>query len=364
MAPVTSSSTALASSGRPAPPALIPAAQTVGEQRAQLHNTLPAVLNDERRIRANTKEANREDPFGAAFSSAPKSQPHASAKLASDEAAGRAEVKQAVRNEPAREMTARKCLVDLLGCDPDVPRRLRRSPTFSALLAEFAPPRALRRLDEADADREKDRDERQRLDVLRVLSCGDPLDGSGLAHSLDGALEDPNDLEIPILLTAGELKPTFDELEALKLAVKIAQPLSPTDKRLVSAVALANEVIGASPSAETCVSLTKQLEGAVTGLNFPSRYLAENVERALLDARAYKKRLVLGETRIRCDLVIGGASGLPCYVAESVGSKLPLLQSFSVVALVEVRPREDAFESHHEALVVLALGRVLRRVRR
>ncbi|MBL8743544.1 MAG: DUF2169 domain-containing protein, partial [Myxococcales bacterium] len=224
LSPVGFSSSPLSTAGpRPAPPAIVPAAQTVGEQRAQLHNALPAVVSDERRIRAGSKEPARDDPFGAAFTSSPKSQPHASAKLASDEAAGRADVKPVESREPAREMTARKCLVDLLGCDPEVARRVRRSRTFSSLLAEFAPPRALRRLDDGDTERDRDREEKQRLDVLRVLSCGEPLDGSGLAHSLDGALDDPNDLEIPILLTAGDLKPTFDELEALKLAVKIAQ---------------------------------------------------------------------------------------------------------------------------------------------
>jgi len=37
-----------------------------------------------------------------------------------------------------------------------------------------------------------------------------------------------------------------------------------------------------------------------------------------------------------------------------------LLPSFGVIALVELRPREDALESHAEALVVRALGRVIR----
>ena len=353
----------------PPPAAVLPiggmGGQTVGERSTQ-QAVLPAIVNDELRVRANTKtSAKSDDPFNAAFPSSGKATTFASAKLASDDAAGRRDLKPAERGQPSRaDAATRRFLVDLLSFHPEVPRRIRRSKSFVPLLADFSPPRALRRLDEADTERDKDRDERMRLEVLRVLSCGDPLDATGLANSVDLLLDDPNDLEIPLLLTSGELKPSFDEVEALRAAVKIAQPLSTTDKRLVSAVAVANEVLGTSPSTDTALSLLKQLDGAVSALNLPARYLTDSVERALLDTRSYKKRIVLGEPRIRCDLTVAGGTALPCYVPESVGPMLPLLNSFSVVALVEVRPREDAFESHHEALVVAALGRLLKRARR
>lgn len=260
----------------------------------------------------------------------------------------------------------RRVLVDLITVAPDVPKRIRRTKALSALLTDFVPPRPFRRPDEPEAEREKDREERGRFEVLRVLSCGQPLDSAGLSAALDRALEDPNDLEIPLFLVAGELKPTWDEVETLKAAVRVATPLSTNDKRLAATVAVANEAVSASgsPANETVHALYKQLEGALRELNLPSRYLAENVDRVLLEARAYKKRTVLGEPRIRAELALGPSSVWPTYLPEGVGPHLPMLASFGVVALVEVRPREDAAESHAEALVVMALGRVVRSLRR
>ncbi len=373
VAPVLGASVALSRPQAPAPPPAITAGgATIGEQRAQA--ALPALVSDELRVRPASKPDPAVDPFQAAFPTAGKppvlgSGGLKSAKIASDQAAEARPDRPADRRD-AREApesaAERRFLIDLLSFEPEVPRRLRRTKGYATLLADFHPPRAPRRLDEADSERDKDRDERARLDVLRVLSCGDPLEVSALGAAVDMAIEDANDLEVPLLLASGELKPTFDEIEALKAATRIAQPLSATDKRLVAAVAVANEVVAAQvpPSAETAQALFKQLEGAVSGLNLPPRYLAESVERTLLDTRAYKKRVVLGDTRIRCELATPGGSPWPCYVPEPVGTKLPLLTSFPVVALVEARPREDAFESHPEALFVVALGRVLKRARR
>jgi hypothetical protein len=53
----------------------------------------------------------------------------------------------------------------------------------------------------------------------------------------------------------------------------------------------------------------------------------------------------------------------PTYLAEEVSPKLPLLTGFAVLALVEVRPREDAAESQSEALLAHALGRLVRTAR-
>ncbi len=44
---------------------------------------------------------------------------------------------------------------------------------------------------------------------------------------------------------------------------------------------------------------------------------------------------------------------------DSVAASLPLLPSFGVTALCEVRPREDVAETRSEALFAVALGRVL-----
>jgi hypothetical protein len=305
-------------------------------------------------------------PLGATIANLVSGGTVQSAKAASDAAADRERQRRSLSDETASESTTtRRALVDLLSFAPDVPRRIRRTKWMTSLLTDFAPPRPFRRPDEPEPDRERDREERGRFEVLRVLSCGQPVDGSGLGAAIERALDDANDLEMPLFLVSGELKPTWDEVEMLKAAVRVAQPLATNDKRLTAAVTVANDAASAStpPSTETAAALSRQVESALRDLSLPPRYFAENVERILLEGRAYKKRTVLGELRIRCDLALGGTQW-PTYLPEAVGAHLPMLPSFGVVALVEVRPREDASESHAEALVVTALGRVVRALRR
>jgi hypothetical protein len=291
--------------------------------------------------------------------------PFDSAKEASD-AASRAERRE--REQPKREVAEvavvrRRALVDLLAFDPALPRRLKRSKAFAEVLADFVPPRVPRRPDEPESD--KDRDERGRLDVLRVLSCGVPIDTSDLAGAVERSLDDANDLEIPLFLVAGDLRPTLDEIEALRAGVAVAQPLSGSDKRVGAAVAVAAEALAAPnpPMRQTAVSLLRQIEAATASLSLPPRYVAEQVEHALLTNRRYRKPTILGETRIRTELTSGTGTAYPTYLSDAVASRLPMLTSFPVVALVELHPREDAGETSQDCLVVTAVARVVRTAR-
>ena len=364
------------------PPAIV-RPTTVGEQR--VGTALPAITADVVRAQQAKNDARPSDrppgdnPFSSAFGRAEargdvlrpsdKGQTiaHSSAKAASDSAAEleKAQAKAARESEVAPAVQ-RRVLVDLLSFEDALPRRLRRSRVHSALLKEFAPPRAFRRADDADAEREKEREDRSRLEVLRVLSCGAPIDGAGLHAALDAQLDDANDLEIPIFLAAGELKPTMDEIALLKATIRIAQPLANSDKRFQATLTVAAEAAKAdtAPPAETVNALLRQIEGATRELSLPPRYFTEAVERSLLENRCYKKRVVLGQPRIRAEFALSTGTTMPIYLPESVGQHLPLLPSFTAVALVEVRPREDASESAADALVALALGRVVRTVRR
>lgn len=296
---------------------------------------------------------------------AAKHTPFDSAKDASD-AALRAErrdrearEKRAESSEPV--VVRRRALVDLLAFDGALPRRLRRAKAFAEVLADFSPPRVPRRPDEPESDR--DREERGRLDVLRVLSCGVPVDD--LATAVERGLDDANDLELPLFLVGGELRPTFDEVEALRAAVAVAQPLAGSDKRVGAAVAVANDALASSNPIprQTAVGLLRQVESATASLSLPPRYLAEQVEHALLVNRRYRKPTILGEGRVRADLVTSAGTTYPAYLSEAVSLRLPMLLSFPIVALVELHPREDAAETAADALLVTALARVVRTVR-
>jgi hypothetical protein len=114
------------------------------------------------------------------------------------------------------------------------------------------------------------------------------------------------------------------------------------------------------PRSDTALGLARQIEVGSASLSLPPRYVASEVERALLEGRKYKRRTLLGAARVRADLLIGrDASPFPFYVLDSVAASLPLLPSCPVTALCEVRPREDVAETASEALFAVALGRVL-----
>lgn len=304
-------------------------------------------------------------PLGVPSNSAPAL---SSARAASDAAAdadGKRDPKAGWLDPKPAPTIARRAMIDLLHFEPSVPRRLRRSKSHAALLGELGPSRALRRADEREADAEQERDERARLDVLRTLSCGIELDLPALRSAVEVALSDPTDLEIPLFLVAGDLRPSFDDAELLKAAARAAQPLAANDKRLAATLTVANELASSAVPAppETLAAVYKQIESAVLQSNLSSRFLSDAVERSLLDQRAYKKRLVLGHSRIRADFIFPGGVSLPAYIPESTGPMLPLLPSFPCVALVELRPREDLLEQNADSLVIVALGRVLRRLR-
>ncbi|MFO0617939.1 MAG: DUF2169 domain-containing protein [Polyangiaceae bacterium] len=261
--------------------------------------------------------------------------------------------------ERSASAVARRVIVDLLAFDPAVPKRLRRSKVHAPLLVDAEPLRAPRKVD--DPAGEADAQDRARLDVLRVLSSGSPLAMEEIDASFEALLDDPIDFELPLYLVAGEIRPSMDEIETLKVAVDLAKPLAGVNKRVLAAISAIGEALGRSAPlvSDGAATLWKRLDAATAELSLPPRHFADLVERTLLEARSYKRRTLLGAPRIRAEIALG-RTALPIYLPESVGAQLPLLPAFPCVALVELRPREDAFETHPTALVAFALGRVLR----
>lgn len=282
------------------------------------------------------------------------------AKAASDAAAALAARVAAVQAAPLERAAAitRRAIVDLLSFDPGVPTRLRRSKPHAQLLNDLDAPRVPRKVDVAVKEEPEDR---ARLDVLRVLSCGAPLGPDELDASFDALLDDPHELEVPLFLVTGEVRPTMDEVETLRVAVELAKPLAGVNKRMLAGIAAGSDALGRAGGlmADSAAALYKRLEMATSELSLPPRHLADLVDRTLLEARSFKKRTLLGSTRIRAELTIGRLT-LPIYLPDSAASHLPLLPVFSLAALVEFRPREDASEQNPTALVAFALGRVLR----
>ncbi|MEO5727987.1 MAG: hypothetical protein ABI134_10280, partial [Byssovorax sp.] len=287
-------------------------------------------------------------------------------KAASDAAAGRETTREASSPLGARDLASRTvrrlAVVDLLSFDPKIAARLRALKRFAPILAPALRTGSLQGVDAPRAE-VPDRD---RADVLRVLSCGPPVSAADVRSALADSLDDLVDLEPPFVLVAGELRPLFDEVETLRAAVAIARPVAGGDKKLLATLAIAEESLASPvpPRSDTALGLSRQIEQASVSLSLPARYVASEVERVLLEGRKYKRRTLLGAARVRADLIVGREGAVfPLYVLDAVASSLPLLPAYPVTALCEVRPREDVAEAQGEALFAVALGRVLHGLR-
>jgi hypothetical protein len=250
----------------------------------------------------------------------------------------------------------RQALVDLLGFDPSLPARLRRTPALTA--SKILDP-AADRATPPRPDDARSREDRDRSDVLRVLSFAEPLDLGRARGLLEEAFADPSQLDLPLIVVAGALAPAHDDMEVLRATLAVGSPLASANKDLRAALRSVEEALasGYAPATETVTGLLREVEEAAGSMG---GHVRGSVQRLAVDGRRYKLRTVLGEARIRAELTTRGGESLPVYLPEAVGAKLPMLPSFPVVLVAELRPREDAQEAHPEALVALAVGRVIR----
>ena len=254
--------------------------------------------------------------------------------------------------------TQRQAVVSLLSFDAAIVPRLRRAKQFTAVFDSKSRPK---RAQGVDTPHQEPKDDRG--DVLRALSFGQGADAAAIRRALNDSLDDLEELDPPLLLVAGELRPTFDEVEMLRATVAVVKQVAGSDKKILGALAVGQEALGASiaPRAETSLGLVRQIEQAAASLTLPPRYVSAEVERVLVEGRKYKVRTVLGAARVRADMTLTrGGETMPLYLPETAASSLPLLVAFPVAALCEVLPREDLTETQDEALLAVALGRVLR----
>lgn len=295
--------------------------------------------------------------FDSAFGGSARSASDAAAdKEREKEPAPRVEVAKPVSDAP-RRLT----VVDLLHHDPKVASRLRTMKRFAPLWAQASTRlRAVGSVDEPRA--ETATPDRDRADVLRVLSYARPVDLAAVRAALPEGLDEHGDLDPPVVLVAGELRPTFDEIETLRTTVAVAQPVAGGDKRLLAAITVAQEALAAPvpPRADATLGLARQIEQSSLALSLPPRYVAAEVERLLLEHRRWKRRALLGESRVRAELTLPDGEVLIAYLPDAAAGSLPLLMAYPVMALCEPRPREDVTETREEALILVAIGRILK----
>jgi hypothetical protein len=211
--------------------------------------------------------------------------------------------------------------------------------------------------------------DRAEADVARVLASARPLDVTAIDAILAAAVGPEGRFRAPLAMVAGDLRVAFDEAEALRATLASALPLVGADRKLREAVDAAHDLAtggraGAPVFGEITSAVADRLAQRVRDAvaqngRVPPGYLDAQVERVLLERRAYQRRAVLGEGRLRALLQIPGGPALPAYLPEAVARRLPMFAAFPVRALVELHPQQDAYEAQPVALRVAALGRVL-----
>jgi hypothetical protein len=169
----------------------------------------------------------------------------------------------------------------------------------------------------------------------------------------------------PLMVVPGELRFTFDAIEALRLTVSAALPFAPGDARVREAVDLARELLATpwlAPLSTAAEGLTQRVQEAFAQGGRPPAYLGGVVDRALLERRAYQRRTVLGAERIRATISLPGAEApRPVYLPAEAAASLPMFPAFDARLLVEVHPPQDHAEASPVALKALAIGRVVPR---
>jgi hypothetical protein len=249
--------------------------------------------------------------------------------------------------------------VDLVWFDPNAAPRIR------ALMAETAPASGgVSSWLKGDAGGGAEpREIKDRRDVLRTLARGRAVDDAGLGDAVALAFHDDGTFEPPVVLVGGEVCVAFDECETLRASVTVPTPLIGNDKRLREAVTAGADALKTDLPGDIAEGFTARIEEAFAqgSRSVAPGYLQGCIERILLEGRRYQKKTILGERRIRALLTpAGGQAPIPAYLPEAAGDALPCFRRFRARAVVEVRPQADQYESHPDALLVLALGRSLR----
>jgi len=253
--------------------------------------------------------------------------------------------------------------VDLLWFDGESVARIRRRPPWRVLLTDLASAQEVDPEESAMGNTPEEIEDRR--DVLHVLVHGGALDDYGIAEALEQSVRADGKIIQPLILTAGQLTFTFDELEMLKATLSAAMPFAHGDEHLTAATAAAKDFLstpGLLATGAVIESLTLRVREAFARVKrpVPHDYLQVQSERALLEKRHYQKREVFSKTHLRgLFFPFGAQNPLPAYLPEDVTKKLPLYQRFSIRMVAEVHRTADQNEVHPAALRALALGRTL-----
>jgi hypothetical protein len=243
--------------------------------------------------------------------------------------------------EPPRGPRAR---LQLLWFEAESALRVWRDEGFRAILDELdqLPP------EPGDAGGESIADREDRRDLLAILAHGEPLARAGVARALGRAVSEDGRLSPPVVLVAGELTVAFDPREKLQALASALAPHAAAEV-VKGELAVARAFLaarGVGHGAGVCALLAERLRVAARTLPERERPpdLEGDVDRGLLDARAFARRPALGGPHVRAALTVGGES-LAVYLPRPLVDRLPRALRASVRLIAAVHPGVDPEEA-------------------
>lgn len=244
--------------------------------------------------------------------------------------------------------------LDLLWFEPGSAPRVWREATFRSLL--LAMEQRLPEAEELIAGDVADREDRR--DLLEVLARGEPLSPAGVRRALGRSAREDGRLSPPLSLLAGELGVSFDPRERLKALVSALTPQAGHEaiKAEIEAARAFLAARGVGHGAGVCALLADRLRAAAATLPEKERTpdLDGEVDRGLLDARAFPRRPALGGIHVRTTLAVGGER-LAAYLPKELAERLPRALRLPVRAIVAVHPGVDPRESPALRPIALAI---------
>ncbi|MBL9026493.1 MAG: DUF2169 domain-containing protein [Myxococcales bacterium] len=187
---------------------------------------------------------------------------------------------------------------------------------------------------------------------------------AALSHDIGTVREDSVDeagrVTAPLVLAVGELRVLFDERKRLEACIATGNAMFAGTKAFKDALPMPEAALGNTwASAGSLEHATNQLREAVGRISKDSLALLDTqVRRALLEHRAFRTRVVLGEEHLRFDFDVDGTT-FPLYLPMAVKNVLPIFESFAARVIAEVHAGVDMFDAPGDSLRACALARTI-----
>jgi hypothetical protein len=168
------------------------------------------------------------------------------------------------------------------------------------------------------------------------------------------------ELEPPVVSIAGELSVAYDEIQTLLIMRSIARAAASGDRALEEVLDNIDKVADHASALplESAAMLRARLDEALlkSGWMQPSQ-LRILVDRTLGEQRAYQRRHVFGDWRVRAGVDTGAPPEVIAYLPDAAAAQLPMHRTVSVCLLGVVRGIQDPKEACPVAVDVIAIAR-------